>query len=111
MDIFSQVVIMLAGAFIINNLFRRFVKPLTSWVYWFIGFIVASFFTNIITLYLVSIGTLSETWGPTIVQTIAIGVILLFMPREPGKFGRKLDPSEEDDDSKPPTKKKKKPKY
>lgn len=111
MDMFSQIVIMLAGAFAINKIFRPYVKAMTSWIYWFIVFFVISFITNIISLYLVSMGYLSETWGPTIIQTVAIGVILLFIPREPGKFGKKWDPKEEDDEPTKPTKKVKKPKF
>jgi len=110
MDIFTQIVIMLAGAIGINMVFRKFVKPLTNWLYWFIGMFVFTFITNIISLYLVSIGTIPEDWGPVIIQTIAIGILLLFMPREPGKYGRKMDPSEKDDPDETNLKKRNKPK-
>lgn len=110
MDIFTQIVIMLAGAIGINMVFRKFVKPLTNWLYWFIGMFVFTFITNIISLYLVSIGTIPKDWGPVIIQTIAIGILLLFMPREPGKYGRKMDPSEKDDPDETNLKKRNKPK-
>ena len=110
MDIFTQVVIMLAGAIGINMVFRKYVKPLTNWAYWFVGMFAFTFVTNIISLYLVSIGTIPQDWGPVIIQTIAIGILLLFMPREPGKFGRKMDPSEKDDDNDVNLKKRNKPK-
>lgn len=109
MDIFTQVVIMLAGAIGINMVFRKYVKPVSNWLYWFIGMFASTFVVNIISLYLVSIGTLPQDWGPVLIQTVAIGIMLLFMPREPGKFGAKMDPNEkaaEDTD----LKKRKKPK-
>jgi len=110
MDMFTQIVIYLAGAFGINMLFRKYVKPVTNWLYWFIGMFALTFVTNIMSLYLVSIGTIPEDWGPVIIQTIAIGILLLLMPREPGRFGRKMDPKEKVEEEDPTLKKRKKPK-
>jgi hypothetical protein len=111
MDIFTQIVIMLTGAIGINMLFRKYVKPITNWLYWFIGMFALTFVTNIISLYLVSIGTIPKDWGPVVIQTIAIGVLLLLMPREPGRFGRKMDPKEKvEEEEDLSLKKRKKPK-
>jgi len=110
MDMFTQIVIYLSGAIGINMLFRKYVKPVTNWLYWFIGMFVLTFVTNIMSLYLVSIGTIPEDWGPVIIQTIAIGIIFLLMPREPGRFGLKMDPKEKVEEEDPTLKKRKKPK-
>lgn len=110
MDIFTQIVIMLAGAIGINMVFRKYIKPVTNWLYWFIGMFALTFVTNIMSLYLVSIGTIPKDWGPVVIQTIAIGVLLLIMPREPGRFGRKMDPKEPEVEEDVTLKKRKKPK-
>ncbi|MCE5196479.1 MAG: hypothetical protein LLG09_05050 [Negativicutes bacterium] len=88
MDAITQISIMLVGSIGINLLFRKYVKPMTSWIYWFGGMFLSTLLVNIVSTYLVEKAWINAAWGPVAVQTLAIGVMLLFMPREPGKFSR-----------------------
>ncbi len=102
MDAITQISIMLVGSIGINLLFRKYVKPMTSWIYWFGGMFLSTILVNVVSTYLVGKDWINPTWGPVVVQTLAIGIMLLFMPREPGKFSRLGDrQADKKEDKKP----------
>ncbi|HZW49853.1 MAG TPA: hypothetical protein VFF80_06975 [Bacillota bacterium] len=100
MDAISQIAIMLVGAIGINLLFRKYVKPITSWLYWFIAMFISTMLVNILSTYMVDKAWINAIWGPVAIQTLAIGGMLLFMPREPGKFSRLGDKQADKQDDK-----------
>lgn len=107
MDAITQILIMLVGAIGINLLFRKYVKPMTSWLYWFVGMFLSTMLVNVLSTYLVGKAWINAAWGPVAIQTLAIGAMLLFMPREPGKFGRLGDKQADKKDAKKVDKKSK----